>query len=191
MKKAILLHGWAHKDEFYDPQYPTVSNSHWFPWLSKQLMIRDIHAIAPEMPSSFYPEYEIWRKEFERFEVDEETILIGHSCGGGFLVRWLSENKDIKAGKVILVAPWIGDDPDQPFEEGFFEFDIDRTLSKRVESFILFNSTNDVEPIQKSVRKIKGSIDDILYREFENKGHFTLKGLGTEEFPELLAEVLK
>jgi hypothetical protein len=43
MKNAILIHGWADKHEFYDPKYPTASNSHWFPWITKQLMINDIH----------------------------------------------------------------------------------------------------------------------------------------------------
>jgi predicted alpha/beta hydrolase family esterase len=105
MQNAILVHGWAEEDELYDSQYPTASNSHWFPWLSKQLMIRDIHTVAVEMPNAPYPVYEQWKKEFERFEVHENTTLVGHSCGGGFLIRWLSENADVKVANVVLVAP--------------------------------------------------------------------------------------
>jgi predicted alpha/beta hydrolase family esterase len=83
MKKALLIHGWASKKEFYDPDFPTGSNSHWFPWLSKQLIIKDIHTVAIEMPNGYYPEYDVWKRELERFEIDEDTTLIGHSCGGG------------------------------------------------------------------------------------------------------------
>lgn len=30
-------------------------------------------------------------REFGRFEINTDTILVGHSCGGGFLLRWLSD----------------------------------------------------------------------------------------------------
>ena len=44
MKNAILVPGRPDKDEYYDSKYPTNSNSHWFPWLSKQLQIKDVFA---------------------------------------------------------------------------------------------------------------------------------------------------
>jgi uncharacterized protein len=190
MKNAILVHGWAHKDEYYEPKYPTSSNSHWFPWLSKQLMIKDIHTVAVEMPSSYYPEYDKWKKEFERFEITPETILVGHSCGGGFLIRWLSENKNVKVDKLILVAPWVGTEPDQPFDSSFFEFDWDPNLFKRTNDLIMFCSTNDVEEVKKSQNIIKSKLTNLKIIELENKGHFTLHGLGTIEFPELLEACL-
>ncbi len=33
-----------------------------------------------------YPTNSIWKKEFERFNITPQTVLVGHSCGGGFLV---------------------------------------------------------------------------------------------------------
>ena len=190
MKSAILVHGWANKNEFYDLRYPTPRNSHWFPWLTKQLMTKGIHTNAVEMPNSFYPQYELWKKEFERFDTDDETILVGHSCGGGFLVRWLSEN-DVKVGKVVLVAPWMGIRPDQEFDESFFDFTIDQNLANKTKSLTIFNSSNDISEIQDSVKLLKESLNNIKSIELENKGHFTLKGLGAEEFPELLKEILE
>ena len=196
MKKAILIHGWLNREEFYNPKYPSASNSHWFPWLSKQLMIRDIHTVAIEMPNSFYPEYEVWKKELERFDLDEDTILVGHSCGGGFIVRYLSEN-DIKVNKVVLVAPWMGvmnsDDEkkDIPFDWTFFDFEIDKNLIKKTAGVTLIESTNDVSTVQESTKILKESIDGMKVLTFADKGHFTLKHLGTEEFPELLQEVLQ
>jgi Predicted esterase of the alpha/beta hydrolase fold len=192
MKKALLIHGWGTKNEFYNQNIPTASNCHWFPWLSKQLMIRDIHTVALEMPDSYYPKYEVWKKELERFELDEETILIGHSCGGGFIVRYLSEN-NIKIGRVILVAPWLGIsfDDSEPFDENFFKFDIDSNLAERTESIILMKSANDDLPVQSSVKILEEEIDSMKIVEFANKGHFTFRDLGSEEFPELLEEVLR
>lgn len=190
MKNAILVHGWEHKSDFDNPDYPTASNSHWLPWLTKQLMLRGIHTVAPEMPQSFYPAYELWRTEFERFDVRPDTILVGHSCGGGFLIRWLSQNKK-RTGKVILVAPWVGVDPDQDFDRSFFDFTWDANLVDRTQGVTIFNSTNDVEEIHKSVKIIRERIRDINLVELENKGHFTLKGLAAEAFPELLEECLR
>jgi len=195
MKKAILIHGWGNKQEFYDPKYPTPSNSHWFPWLSKQLMIHDIHAIAIEMPNSYYPEYEIWEKELERFELDPDTILIGHSCGSGFIVRYLSEN-DIRVGKVFLVAPWMGiisansKQPETSFTETFFNVQIDRNLATKTRGVTLIESTNDARPVQESVKVLKASIDNLNIITIENAGHFTALD-GYSKFPKLLTEILK
>src|SRR5689334_3595207 len=106
---ALLIHGWNTRDEYYDASRPTASNDHWFPWLTKQLALKDINTVSIEMPNGYYPEYEVWKHELERYDINENTALVGHSCGGGFLVRWLSEN-DKQVGRVILVAPWLGID---------------------------------------------------------------------------------
>lgn len=191
MKNAILVHSWSLKDEYNDPKYPTSSNSHWFPWLTKQLMMSDIHTVSVEMPKPYYPIYDDWKKEFERYDITEQTLLVGHSCGGGFLIRWLSENTDKKVAKVVLVAPWVGVDPEQPFDKKFFEFSWDKNLATRIQELVLFKSSNDVESVQKSIDMILAKLGKVKFIELQNKGHFTLKGLGTEEFPELLEEILR
>lgn len=191
MKNALLVHGWASKKEYYDPAYPTGSNSHWFPWLSKQLIIRDIHTVVLEMPNGYYPEYDIWKRELERFDIGPETILVGHSCGGGFLVRWLSET-DKRVGKVVLVAPWLGYGTDgEPFDESFFDFQIDPNIGTKTEGLTTIASTNDGEGVRRSVAELREKLTEMKYIELENKGHFTLRSLGTEEFPELLEEILR
>jgi len=188
MKRAILVHGWASKGEFYNVKYPTASNSHWFPWLTKQLMIRDVHTVAPEMPNGYYPEYSVWKREFERFDIDENTLLVGHSCGSGFLVRWLGEYSG-RVGKVVLVAPWMGIDPGDDFDTSFFDFEIDTNLAQKTAGLTIINSSDDSESIQESTELLRKEINNIKYVELEGKGHFTLKSLGTEELPELLEEL--
>lgn len=195
MTNAILIHGLASKGEYYDTSFPTGSNSHWFPWLSKQLIVRDIHTVALEMPNGYYPQYDVWKKELERFDISENTILVGHSLGGGFLVRWLSEN-DVRAGKVVLVAPWMGLFPDSEpkkraeFDESFFDFSINPMIAKKTEQLTIIASSNDVESVQDSVTLLKNKLIDYRYVELPDKGHFTLRSLGGEAFPELLEEAL-
>jgi len=46
MKNAILLHGTSSKEEYYSLEYPSASNSHWLPWLQKNLLVNDVHAVT-------------------------------------------------------------------------------------------------------------------------------------------------
>lgn len=189
MKNAIILHGRPGKEEYYDPVMPSASNSHWIPWLQAQLQKVDVFTQTPEIPLAYNPKWDIWTKEIERYEISSDTVLVGHSCGGGFWVRYLSEHKDLEVGKVILVAPSFG----YRWEDkggGFFEdFTIDPILSERLKSLVVFNSTNDHVSIQTSVERIKNEVPSTIYREF-NYGHFTTRDMGKTEFPELLEEII-
>lgn len=182
MSNALLIHGTCDEEEYFSDKYPSLSNSHWFPWLQKQLLIKGMHTQTPEMPEAYKPDYEKWKSEFERFTVNEESILVGHSCGGGFLLRWLSEN-DRKVKKLILVAPWI--DPDRKKTTTFFEFNIDPAIAERMETHILISNDDD-EDIQVSVNKIKVALPAVKQHDFQNMGHFTYEQMKTDKFPELL-----
>lgn len=184
---AILLHGMPTRDEYYDDTYPSLSNSHWFPWLQKQLLIRGIATYTPEVPLAFAPRWDVWVREVERFDIGPDTMLVGHSCGGGFWLRYLSERPELKVGKVVLVAPWL--DPDGDETGDFFDFTMDRALVARTAGLTVFHGSNDMGNVHKSVALIRDNIDDVQYREMRGAGHFTLDELGSERFPELL-EVL-
>ena len=188
MKNAIIVHGMPDKDEYYSPEYPSSSNFQWLPWLQKQLIMRDIQADTPEMPHAYNPVYDIWKREFERFDVTPETILVGHSCGGGFLVRWLSEHKDRVVGKVVLVAPWL--DPETELETGFFDFTIDPDLASRTKGISVLCSDDDSSDIAVSVSKILNGIKDAVHIPFYGYGHFVGANLREKGFPELLDLVL-
>ncbi len=189
MKSAIIIHGMPDKEEYYSAEFPACSNYHWLPWLQKQLIMKDIKTDTPEMPHAYLPVYEVWKKEFERFDITPETVLVGHSCGGGFLVRWLSEHTEVTVGKVVLVAPYL--DPENYIGNGFFDFEIDPQLASRTQGLILFHSTNDEDYIQKSVAKISVEIQNLKYVEFQNYGHFCVGDMKSEAFTDLLEEIMK
>lgn len=187
MNSALLIHGACEKEEYFSDIYPSLSNSHWFPWLQKQLLIKGIFTQTPEMPDAYNPEYEKWKREFEKFDIDKNTILIGHSCGGGFLVRWLTENK-LKINKLILVAPWL--DPQRLKTTSFFDFSIDPAILERVGGAHILVSDNDDEDIQMSVKEISDRLPAIKLHKFKNLGHFTYEEMKTHEFPKLLEIVI-
>lgn len=118
------------KKEYYNEQVSLSSNYHRIPWLQKQLIVRDWEAFAPEMFHVYDPQYVIWQRELERFDINQETVLVGHSCGGGFLLRWLSEHPDVQIQKLVLVAPWIDVTVFLPEKNEFFDFTLDVGLSR-------------------------------------------------------------
>lgn len=184
MKTAIIVHGAPGREEYFDPDCPSASNHHWIPWLQKQLLIRGYAAHTPEIPNCHEPHYPVWKREFERFDIGRKTILVGHSCGGGFITRWLSQNRDVRVGKVVLVAPWI--DPWRVRTSDFFDFEIDPDLASRTDGFAIFNSDNDAEDIQQSAYIIRDSVRNSYFVEFHNYGHFCMDDMQSDQFPELL-----
>lgn len=191
MKNAIILHGKPDKEEYYDPTGSSESNSHWIPWLQAQLLKQDIFAATPEVPLAYDPQWDLWCKEVERFDIGPETILVGHSCGGGFWVRWLSEHKDVHVGKVVLLAPSLGYSWGDSGEHFFDDFTIDPDLAARTKGFTIFCSDNDDESILRSVKEIRETVKNTSYKEFHNYGHFCFEDMHTVEFPELLEVVTK
>jgi predicted alpha/beta hydrolase family esterase len=190
MKTAILIHGWPDKKEYFDPSLPSSSNRHWLPWLQQQLSINGILAQTPEMPEAWEPRYEKWKETFEQFDVNENTTLVGHSCGAGFLIRWLSENKT-KVGPVMLVAPWL--DPgheERVHVADFFDFVIDPALSDRTDGVSIFISEDDEPAMLKSVEMLEKTLKGCRTIGFKGRGHFVTESMKNDEFPELLKEIL-
>lgn len=189
IKNAIILHGRPDKEEYYDPIEPSQSNANWLPWLQGRLIKNDIHTATPEVPRCFETDWSIWNREVERFDITPTTILVGHSTGAGFFIKYISIHPEIKVGKVILVAPWI--DPEHTRTVDFFDdFEIDPNLAKRTAGITIFNSSNDMDTIQKTVEILRDKIKNVNYKEFQNYGHFTYKDMNTTEFPELLKEAM-
>jgi predicted alpha/beta hydrolase family esterase len=188
MKNAIILHGAPEKEHYYDHRKPSESNAHWLPWLQKELIIRDIAAMTPEIPLSFEPKWDLWCREVERFDITPDTILVGHSAGGGFWLKYLSQNPQIRVARTVLVAPWL--DPGRTLEEDFFAGDFDPQLASRSGQIVIFESDDDSDSVKVSIRRIQSEIQGIQYRTFEGYGHFTYDNLQGICFPELLDEVL-
>lgn len=187
MKNAIIVPGRPDKDQHYDAKLPSNSDDYWYSWLKRQLILKDIHAVSIEPPFPFRPRYDEWKQEFERFDITPETILVGHSCGGGFLIRYLSEHKDLRVGKVVLVAPWMNPlNYAEADTADFFDFKIDAEFPSRTAGTTVFISSDDEPSVIKTVEILKDKVKDIIYREFTNKGHFT-----NSKFYEVLGELIE
>ncbi len=177
MKQIILIHGSPEPDEIITTQEGVTPG--WFYWVQENIS----NVIIPPMPLEAEVVYEDWLKVFEEINISDESILVGHSCGGGFVLRYLSEHPERLFKKAILVAPWL--DVHHELSTDFMKFEIDEGISKRLETHV-FISSDDSSGILDSVKFIKEKLVGANYYEFSNREHFC----GKREFPELL-ELLK
>ena len=120
MKTALILHGICPEEEFFFSKYPSPSNAWWLPWLQQQFLRAGWQCQTPELPHPYRPSYAEWKETFECFKPQKLSLLVGHSAGGGFAIKYLQEHK-LKLEKLILVAPWL--DPEREFDD-FLQTDL-------------------------------------------------------------------
>ncbi len=187
MRNCIIIPGKPSKEEYYSPTFPSPSNYHWFPWIQKQLVMKGIITQVLEMPTPYAPVYEEWKKQLDIYPLDRSYTLVGHSRGAGFLLRYLSERK-VEIDALVLVAPSFRPTGQEENKSGeFYSFVPDPSLSSRVRAFHLLYSHNDpVKGIKESAEQIQRWYLQLVVHEFTDKGHFTVEGMPTQEFPELL-----
>jgi predicted alpha/beta hydrolase family esterase len=186
---CIIIHGCpTDVEKAMDPETRTY-DKHWIPWVKKALVAKDLPTETPLMPTPWDPDYEKFKTEFEKLPINEQTILIGHSCGNTFLVRWLGESKQ-RIAKLIMVAPWKLSESESAAKKAFYHYRIDETIKDRISEIIMFTSDNEADD---------GKAGLLMYHEalggevinLDNHGHYTLGDMGTEEFPELIKIVMR
>lgn len=188
ISNVVIVHGSPSRNEKSTNSQTRTYDKHWMPWIKKELTDKCIECKTPLMPEPWEPDYKDWKKEFEKLTVNENSILIGHSSGGGFLVRWLGEtNRKIK--KLILVAPAIIHSGEWKPLEKLLKFEINNKIKENIGKIIIFISDNDSTGIRESARIFHEKLGAELI-ELKNHGHFTRGDMGTEEFPELLNVIL-
>lgn len=184
---GLIIHGTPNKEEYLRPEAKCESVKHWIPWLAKRMIDGGVFTQAPEMPEPYLPHYDAWERVARLFPTQDDSILVGHSCGGGFLLRLVSEQKT-RLKHLVLVAPWL--DPFHEKDPSFFEFVLDPDLAHRMKVSLL-ESDNDSEAVKASIQTIKDRVPGIHVHSFHEYGHFCFDDLGGEEFPELLEIVLE
>jgi hypothetical protein len=70
--------------------------------------------LYPQMPNESDPDYEPWKVQIKKelAALEGEVILIGHSLGSSFLLKYLAEEKIEKsiAGIFLMATPYWGGD---------------------------------------------------------------------------------
>lgn len=158
-------------------------------WIENEVKKHGISCITPPMPDPWHPQYCDWKAVLDNLSVDEETILVGHSRGAAFLLRWLGDTKQ-PIGKLILVAPNLSTRSSNPMIQDFYDFDIDATIKTSVPERMVFISNNDEQDNIQSAELLVKKLDCKIIV-LPKQGHFILEDMGTTAFPELVAAIIK
>jgi uncharacterized protein len=190
MKQIIIINGGStyrsYKEYFSALKQKELSLSRllqngWKDTLEEKLG-KGFQAVMPKMPNNFnakYPEWKIWFEKMIPF-LEKEVVLIGHSLGGIFLAKYLSENKFSRKilGTFLIAAP---------YGENSFALKKDLNgLQEQSGKLIFFQSVDDKIVPFSDFLKYKKALPDAEYREFKDKGHFNQK-----TFPEIVREIKK
>ena len=205
MKQLIYIHGWMcfpdtetmcnvlEKRE-YDPYHPYEERRKWKDWMKEQL--KDTHeCFFPEMPNKNMASYKVWKMWFEKvfpYLNGEDLIVIGHSLGAMFLIKYIWENTFPKKIKQLHLISSVFDESDMDDDEKYsWDFAYDQKIIPHLESqseeIFLYHSTDDDIVPYAHTEKIKAYLPKAKLITLTDRGHF----FGEVEFPELLANILK
>lgn len=166
----------------------------WFPWLKGELGKKEIEVIVPQFPTPDGQSLEAWLDILEPQikKIDENTVLIGHSLGGLFLLRLLERlEKPVKAaffiGTPIGVRPIKNWDSDERFS-GSFDFDWEK-IKSNAKQFTVFHSDDDPYVGLGNGQQLAQRLDTKLTF-VPNAGHFNASA-GYSKFEKLLDGVNK
>jgi len=146
----------------------------------------DYLVLNPKMPNADNARYLEWKIWFEKLIniFDEEVIMIGHSLGGIFLTKYLSENKYPKKIKAtfLISAPYNTED-DHPLVDFNIEKDLDGVIQQGGKIFLYHSRDDEVVPFS-NCERYQRELPEATVKVFEDRGHFN-----SEEFPEIVEDI--
>lgn len=144
----------------------------------------DYQVLLPSMPNKTNAKYNEWKLWFDNISqiLTDECILIGHSLGGIFLAKYLSENqfpRTIKA-TILVAAPF-----DDETTEDLGDFKIaslsDTFRSQAGKVIIYYGADDPVIPVGEA-GKYRAQLPDAEFYELSAPDHFV-----RTDFPEIAA----
>lgn len=119
----------------------------WFPWLKEQLVEKGHNVIVPRFPHPEAPSLEPWLETLNQYKefINEDTIFVGHSVGGMFLLKLLERLQHPVHAAFFVSAP-IGIRPIKYYDSDYvfthFQFDWPAIVNKS-KNFTVYHSDND------------------------------------------------
>lgn len=195
MKQRVLfVHGgqvYEHYDAFVKDMStfvvdPFPEKKKWRTTL-KESLGEDFEVMLPEMPNKMNAHYSEWKIWFEKYVpfLTNDIVLVGHSLGASFFLKYLSEHElPVAIDRLYLIAaPFFNT---KSVEGGDFRFDEEklRTIPTKVRKIALFHSTDDTVVPFSHFGRLKELLPEASTFVFEDRGHFN-----AEVFPELIEAI--
>lgn len=189
-KQIIFIHGgdsfntykeYIEELKKYEVDFKRFKNKKWRDGLNHKLGT-NFDVILPKMPNSNNAKYLEWTIYFEKLleNSNKEIILIGHSLGGIFITKYLSENIILNKIKALFIIS-------APFDIESKEFKLNNNLNKiekQCNNIFFYHSKDDEIVEFKEFLKYKKLVPSAKFREFKNRGHFN-----QNTFPEIIKDI--
>lgn len=190
MKRQILIIHGGHPADTYQKYLLYLKNAKvsiddlrfrgWKASLDKKLG-KEYEVLSPKMPNPQQARYKEWEIWFEKFAplLNKNAILIGHSLGGAFLAKYLSEKKfpgTIRA-TFLVASPF--------YEKKSFKLPASlKKFSRQGGHIFLYQSRDDWVVSFKHFEKFRKALPEAAVRIFHGRGHFH-----QENFPEIVKDI--
>ncbi|MBX4205517.1 MAG: alpha/beta hydrolase [Candidatus Doudnabacteria bacterium] len=197
MKKQIIVIGGG--DTFADEDYEKYlqflrdleldyerlisDKSDWKRGLRRELGDK-YEIMLPSMPNKFNARFAEWSLWFEKLFpfLHDQVVLVGHSLGGAFLAKYLTENgfpKEIQA--LFLVSAVFDADTDG---NPLWSFALPEKLVAPANEIFIYHSKDDPVVPFSDMQKYQLQFPNASVRVFENRGH-----MNQEQFPEIVEDI--
>jgi len=143
--------------------------------------------LLPEMPNKQNASYDAWKLWFEKYlpHLHAGDVLVGHSLGAAFLIRYLSEERlPISVSGVYLIAtPFFCEDSPAGGDFRFNTRSLQQVLGN-TKNLVFYHSEDDQVVPFSDLRHFLEHFPQARTMIFKDRGHFV-----QESFPELLEDL--
>lgn len=166
----------------------------WFPWIERELSELDIPCTIPSFPTPQHQNFNDWGKlmdyYYEMGYINEDTVLIGHSCGAVFLIHYLLSRR-VKVRGLVSVSGYnnfySGFEMMDELNKSFYMDSTDISVKDFAKDIVAFYGGNDPHIPQALLKEFGQDIGGKVVC-VENAGHFN-KDSGYLQCPEVLKAV--
>ncbi|MAF20074.1 MAG: hypothetical protein CMI55_00120 [Parcubacteria group bacterium] len=148
---------------------------------------KNFEVLFLKMPNAINAKYDEWKILFNKVAplLRNNVILIGHSLGGVFLAKYLSENKFPKKilASILIAPPYDEEYTEEPLTDFVISNNLEKFKKQGGKIFIYYSEDDPVVPYA-DFEKYQKALPDAILRIFKNKGHFN-----QPTFPELVGEI--
>lgn len=143
---------------------------------------------TPQMPNKTNSQYEEWKIYFEKIVdlLDENFILVGHSLGAIFLVKYLSENKVSKKIKKVCLLGTPFNDEGMELEPlcSFLRIGDLKNMDEQISKLYFYHSEDDFAVPYNHIEKYEKELSKAIFRKYKDQNHFLV-----EKIPDLLNDI--
>lgn len=178
MKHAIILHGTLGSPD-----------GNWFQWLKAQLEAKGLQVWLPVLPHAEQPSLKEWAEFIYAscpFEINQETLIVGHSSGAILALILAQQNKQ-PIGGIVCVSVFHDNSLQWKPNNRLFDIEFDwQAIQNNAKKLLFIHSDNDPYVPLEQAQYVADNCDAELIT-IPGQGHFNLEqSEGYKEFPQLL-----